>query len=61
MNDRVILTKRKTYILPEDRQGQPVEEAWPNARIPASLRGAKIYQTQDGPVITIAEPDGEIG
>ena len=39
MNDRVIITKRKTYILPEDQPGQPVEEAWPRTVIPASLNG----------------------
>ena len=60
MSGRVIITKRKTYILPEDQQGQPVEKAWPNAKIPASLKGAKIYQTQEGPVVAIPDPDGEI-
>jgi hypothetical protein len=49
--DRVIITKRKTYTLPADAQGQPIEQALPKARIPASLKGAKIYQTEDGPVI----------
>jgi hypothetical protein len=57
----VIITKRKTYILPENQQGQPVEEAWPKANIPASLRGAKIYQTEDGPVVALPEPDGDLG
>ena len=59
MNSRVIITKRKTYILPEHQQGQPVKEAWPRTAIPASLRGARIYQTEDGPVIALPEPDGE--
>jgi hypothetical protein len=54
---RVIITKRKTYVLPEDAQGQPIEQAWPKARIPASLTGAKIYQTNDGPVIAKPLPE----
>lgn len=61
MNDRVIITKRKTYTLPADRQGQPIEEAWPRAAIPASLKGAKIYQTEDGPVVAKPEAEGETG
>ena len=60
MTDRVIIAKRKLYSIPEDQQGQPVEEAWPNAKIPASLKGAKIYQTEDGPVVAIPEPDGKM-
>jgi hypothetical protein len=60
MPDRVIITKRKIYRLPGDQQGQPVEEAWPNANIPARLKGAKIYQTEDGPVVAVPDPEGEI-
>ena len=57
--DRVIITKRKTYTLPEGAEGQPIEEAWPNAAIPDSLKGAKLYHTEDGPVIAKPLPDGE--
>lgn len=56
---RVIITKRKTYILPEDAQGQPIEQAWPKAAIPASLKGAKLYETEDGPVVAKPLPEGE--
>jgi hypothetical protein len=55
--ERVIITKRKTYILPEGAQGQPIEEAWPHAAIPDRLKGAKIYQTEDGPVVVVPVPD----
>jgi hypothetical protein len=57
--ERVIVTKRKTYRLQDGQQGQPIEEAWPRAAIPASLRGAKIYDTEDGPVIAKPLPEGE--
>jgi hypothetical protein len=54
--ERVIVTKRRIYRLAPDQQGQPVEEA---LNLPANLRaflkGAKLYQTPDGPVI--ARPD----
>jgi hypothetical protein len=54
--ERVIVTKRRIYRLAPDQQGQPVEEA---LKLPDNLRlflkGAKIYQTPDGPVI--ARPD----
>jgi hypothetical protein len=46
--DRVIITKHKTYILREGEEGQPIEEALPNAAIPDRLKGAKVYQTDDG-------------
>jgi hypothetical protein len=55
--ERVIITKRKTYILPEGTQGQPIEEAWPHAAIPNRLKDAKIYQTEDGPVVVVLLPD----
>jgi hypothetical protein len=56
-SDRVIITRRKTYTLPEGAQGQPIEEAWPKAVIPDSLKGAKIYQTEDGPVVAVPLPE----
>ena len=46
-----VITKRKTYHLTEGQEGQPVEEAFPDAKIPESLKGAKLYQTAEGPVI----------
>ena len=42
--DRVIITNHKTYLLREGEEGQPIEEAWPKAKIPDSLKGAKIYE-----------------
>ena len=48
---RVIVTKRKTYTFAADAVGIPVEEAFPGAKLPAILKGAKLYQTEDGPVI----------
>jgi hypothetical protein len=50
---RVIVTKRKTYILREGEEGRPIEETWPNAAITDRLRGAKTYQTEDGPAIAL--------
>ena len=60
MPDRIIITKRKTYRLPRDEQGQPIAEAWPEAKIPTSLKGAKIYQTEDGPVVVKPEPGAKM-
>jgi hypothetical protein len=51
--DRVIITKHKIYLLREGEEGQPIEEAWPKAKIPESLKGAKIYETEDGPVVVM--------
>jgi hypothetical protein len=55
-DERMIVTKRRIYRLAPDEQGQPVEEA---LKLPENLRlflkGAKLYQTPDGPVI--ARPD----
>ena len=54
--DRVIITKRKTYVLKDGKEGQPIEEVWPNAAIPDRLKGAKIYDTEDGPVVALPLP-----
>ena len=54
---RFIQTKDKTYVLPADAVGVPVEERYPGATLPASMKGARIYQTEDGPVI--ARPDSD--
>jgi hypothetical protein len=59
--ERVIVTKRRIYRLAPDEQGQPVEDA---LNLPANLRlflkGAKVYQTADGPVIARPERPEEI-
>ena len=54
--ESVIRTKRGMHIIPDGEDGTPIEEAWPDKRIPKSLKGAKIYQTQSGPVIVKPEP-----
>jgi hypothetical protein len=51
--DRVIVTKHETYVLREGEEGQPIEEAWPNTAIPDRIKGAKIYETEDGPVVAL--------
>ena len=48
---RVIVTKRRTYRLADDAQGIPVEDYFPNAKLPETIKGAIVYQTKDGPVI----------
>jgi hypothetical protein len=57
---RVIVTKRKTYTLPEDAEGNPIDQAWSKAAISDSLRGTKVYQTEDGPVIARPWPDKKV-
>lgn len=55
--DRFIVTKRRTYRVPGDVQGTPVEEYFSDATLPRSLQGAKVYETEDGPVIAKKLPD----
>jgi hypothetical protein len=59
--ERVIVTKRRIYRLAPVEQGQPIEEA---LNLPANLclflKGAKVYQTADGPVIARPERPEEI-
>jgi hypothetical protein len=55
---RVIITKYQVYELEPDAQGIPVEEYFKRANL-ESLRafhqGAKVYETRDGPVITLPD------
>ena len=48
---RAIVTKYCIYELAQDAKGIPVEEYFPGAKLPEALRGSKVYQTADGPVI----------
>lgn len=50
---RAIVSKRKIYYAPKWQEGQPVEEALSGVTLPESLKGAKLYQTEDGPVIAL--------
>jgi hypothetical protein len=50
---RVIVTKYRTYELAADAQGVPVEEYWPDIKMTDWLKGAKVYQTQDGSVVAM--------
>ena len=52
---RVIVTKYKIYELNPDERGVPVEQYFTGVTLPAPLKGsgAKVYQTQDGPVVAM--------
>jgi hypothetical protein len=52
---RQIVTKHRIYELPADAQGVPVEEYFPDITLPLPepLRGAKVYETSDGPVVAM--------
>jgi hypothetical protein len=52
---RVIVTKHRVYQLPDDAQGVPLEEYWPDIKMTEWLKGAKVYQTEDGPVIAVPD------
>ena len=52
---RVIHTKRTSYLIPKTQEGIPVEEHFKNSDLPESLKGAKVYETKDGPVIVHTE------
>jgi hypothetical protein len=49
--DRFIVTKRGVYTIPGDQEGTPIEEFYPETKLPRMLQGAKIYETPHGPVI----------
>jgi hypothetical protein len=55
-NYKYIYTKRRVYRLPGDAKGIPIEEVYPGARMPASLKGAVVYDTPRGPIIAHREP-----
>ena len=53
---KYIYTKHRVYRLPGDAKGIPIEEAYPGARMPASLKGAVVYDTPRGRIIAHREP-----
>ena len=48
---RTIVTNSKSYTLPIENEGIPIEDHMPNAIIPENLKGARVYETEDGAVI----------
>lgn len=57
---RVIRTKSKTYILPNDGSGQPIEQHFgPGVNIPDGLKDACVFQTKDGPIIVCQAAESE--
>jgi hypothetical protein len=53
---RVITTKHKTYVLPLSVPGTPIEDRFPGVELPAPLRGANFYPTEDGEVVAVRLP-----
>jgi hypothetical protein len=53
---RVITTKNQTYSLPLSVPGIPIEDHLPGVELPAQLRGARIYPTEDGEVLALPIP-----
>ena len=52
---RLIFTKHRTYALPADQAGIPVQDYFPGVELPGPLAHAKIYETSGGPVAAIPE------
>ena len=51
---RQIYARHRCYTLPANQKGIPVEQHFsPGTRIPDTLKGAQIYQTEDGPVMVL--------
>ncbi len=53
----VIVTKRKTYLLPPDVVGIPVEDRL--SHVPEFMKGMKFWPTEDGEVLARGEPATE--
>jgi hypothetical protein len=54
---RMIVTKYRAYKLAPDQKGTPIAEYFPAVRSwPEGTKGAKVYETPDGPVIAVPEP-----
>ncbi|MCJ2097477.1 hypothetical protein [Methylobacterium sp. E-046] len=49
-----IITKRKTYLLPPDAIGVPVEDRLQD--VPDCMKGMKFWQTEDGEVLARGAP-----
>jgi hypothetical protein len=50
---RIIQTKYTTYVLPASVKGIPITEYFPGVTFPEPMKGGKVYQTEDGPVIAM--------
>lgn len=50
-HDRHILTKHGSIAIPEGAEGIPIKDAWPNTKIPDSLKGALVYTINGREVI----------
>lgn len=56
---RVIVTKYCIYELAHDAKGIPIEEAFPKIKDwPEAMKDAKLYETEDGPVIAMPSRRG---
>ena len=53
---RLIRTKQRTYRIPRDEQGVAVEEYFKH--VPESVRGARVFETEDGAIIAYLD-EGE--
>ena len=53
----VIVTKRKTYVLPADAVGVPIEDRLGD--VPDWMKGLKFWQTEDGEVLARTETPAE--
>ena len=56
---RLVVTKHRTYHIPADVKGMPIEEYLPDTNLPDTLKGAKVYLTKDGPVIARQLPEDD--
>src|SRR5436190_2272801 len=50
-DDRIVVTKRGLYRIPDGEDGIPLDEVYPGLRLPRSLQGAKFYETPQGVVV----------
>ena len=50
-DDRIVVTSRGLHRIPDGDDGIPIEEVYPGLGLPASLKGAKFYETPQGVVV----------
>ena len=56
MNERVIINKRgQQWKIPEDAKGIPIQEAWPDHKIPDSMKNALIYKINGQEIIAMQD------
>ena len=56
---RMIFTKNKNYQISADIKGIPIEEYMSDTKLPNRLKGAKVYETKDGPIIACQLPEDD--